>query len=168
MHVSTDREAVTPLASYVWTVFFVTLARWVVGTGSGDGVRCMYSSGADMNRAPGLVALYLHGTLKSCSSRTFAAPLQVPTWLTFMTTQSPRFRPRTLFSPTVVTSASASFPPTNTSPWMPGNKEGRGFEGYTPSITFTLAGLIGERMRRTFAVCGGGAEAGYGQGAQDI
>jgi hypothetical protein len=42
--------------------FFVTLARWVVGTGSGDRVRCVYSSGADMNQAPGLVALYLHGS----------------------------------------------------------------------------------------------------------
>jgi hypothetical protein len=68
------------------------------------------------------------GTFKSCSSRKFATLLQVPTWLAFMTTQSPRWRPLTP-SPTFVTSASPSFPPTNTSPRTPGKLEGCGFEG---------------------------------------
>ena len=101
------------------------------------------------------------GTFKTCPSRTFAALLQVPTWGAFMTTQSPRLR---LFtpSPTLVTSPSPSFPPTNTSPWTPGKDEGCGLEGYTPSITFTSAGFIGDRTKRKFTVCGGGGVVRFG------
>lgn len=95
------------------------------------------------------------GTFKTCPSRTFAALLQVPSWGSFMTTQSPRLR---LFtpSPTLVTSPSPSFPPTNTSPLTPGKDEGFGLERYTPSITLTSAGFIGDRMKRKFTVCGEG------------
>ena len=95
------------------------------------------------------------GTFKTCPSRTFAALLQVPIWGAFMTTQSPCLR---LFtpSPTLVTSPRPSFPPTNTSPRTPGKDEGSGFDRYTPSITFTSAGFIGDRMKRKFTVCGEG------------
>ncbi len=101
------------------------------------------------------------GTFKTSPSPTFAALLQVPTWGALMTTQSPRFRPFTS-SPMPMTSPSPSFPPTNTSPLTPGKEEGCGLEGYTPSITFTFAGFIGDRMKRKFTVCGGGGVARLG------
>ena len=101
------------------------------------------------------------GTFKTCPSGTFAALLHVPSWPAFMTTQSPRLR---LFtpSPTPVTSPSPSFPPTNTWPRTPGKEDGCGLEGYTPSITFTSAGFIGDRTKRRFTVCGGGGVARLG------
>ena len=101
------------------------------------------------------------GTFKTCPSGRFAALLQVPTWGALMTTQSPRLR---LFtpSPTLVTSPSPSFPPTNTFPWTPGKDEDCGLEGYTPSITFTSAGFIGDKTKRKFTVCGGGGVVRFG------
>jgi len=98
------------------------------------------------------------GTFNSCPSRKFAAFLQVPSWFAFITTQSPLSKPFTP-SPTLVTSASPSFPAINMSPWIPGKEDALGLEGYTPSITFTSAGFIGDKMKRTFTVCGGGAES---------
>jgi hypothetical protein len=107
------------------------------------------------------------GILRTSSVSIFVPETQVPCCCLVKITHSPTSKPVTPL-PTCVTWARPSFPAMKTGllglplPELAKVVLGIEFTGYTPSITLTSAGLMGERRNLTFRVfAGGGGNEGY-------